>query len=608
MKKTFQVFLGKSKKTDKKVKKHRKKRRNLYYNVGISANSNKIDNPHYQRLRYMHHVNKCKIRSISHNIRLTEHQQKKLRKRSSVPRGKRKRLFYKLPRANSKFLECVGSSKPIQERICEAQKKKEREALKKIEGERQRRKRREKKAQEEGRYMLIDDFFVWKQLCYERLIKKLPFQKVSQLNKRKSCKKSKKSQKVRTSVEFYKTIEECIEVMEQAIIEDPTEKKREHVGMMEHAILEDYLMKKGECWLSNNVPNFDRNVFYAKRMIVNPKSKIAIIGDRHGAIENFNEILANLIEDGYLDNSLKIIKDDFFMIFLGDYVDRALNGAEVLYVLMQLKIQNPDKVTLLRGNHEAIWINKLDDIRCGFAKELKEKYGMDHDFLLDRIERFYKLLPVALFLGSGLEGQEDFALFCHGGLEPRFDPRKLFGSQRKLVMQEIKTLDANWLGPEMIKKLEGFMPSGFKPRELVDIGFVNNYFVVNEEETGDIVQESYVGRCAFNKNISLEILDKYGVRVMFRGHQHHNDFLIGQMLKKLIINHGMHSAWSEKQWDGKSKYIKLIEYGPVWTLIVAPEGYKKVQYDFDTYVILHVGKTFDQWRLEPRKIPYKKNK
>ena len=45
------------------------------------------------------------------------------------------------------------------------------------------------------------------------------------------------------------------------------------------------------------------------------------------------------------------------MVFLGDYTDRGSYGVEVMYVLMRLKVENPDQVWMARGNHEDILID-----------------------------------------------------------------------------------------------------------------------------------------------------------------------------------------------------------------------------------------------------------
>ena len=82
-------------------------------------------------------------------------------------------------------------------------------------------------------------------------------------------------------------------------------------------------------------------------VMVPPEGEAIVVGDVHGDLESLKHILkdSNFVEHAEAG-------EDVLLIFLGDYGDRGIHSLEVYYVVLKLKQMFPERVVLLRGNHE----------------------------------------------------------------------------------------------------------------------------------------------------------------------------------------------------------------------------------------------------------------
>ena len=137
-----------------------------------------------------------------------------------------------------------------------------------------------------------------------------------------------------------------------------------------------------------------RNLLIEEPNVVDLAAPVIIVGDVHG---QFYDLLELLKIGGPVP--------DMSYLFLGDYVDRGPCCVETITYLTLLKVKYPQRITLLRGNHETRSITQV----YGFFTECQRKYGSPS--IWQHFTDMFDYLPVAATIQN--------TYFCvHGGLSP----------------------------------------------------------------------------------------------------------------------------------------------------------------------------------------------
>lgn len=140
-----------------------------------------------------------------------------------------------------------------------------------------------------------------------------------------------------------------------------------------------------------------REIFMKESNVQAVPCPVTVCGDVHGQFHDLMELFRIGGE-----------APDTNYLFMGDYVDRGYYSVETVTLLVALKCRYPERLHILRGNHESRQITQV----YGFYDECLRKYGSAEVWTM--FTDLFDYLPLTALV----ENQ----IFClHGGLSPNVD-------------------------------------------------------------------------------------------------------------------------------------------------------------------------------------------
>ena len=163
--------------------------------------------------------------------------------------------------------------------------------------------------------------------------------------------------------------------------------------------------------------------FTSQPVLIDVPDDVYVIGDLHGNIRDL----------------IRILKQTFFLnstssrvLFLGDYVDRGEFSLEVITLLLAIILQFPDRVFMIRGNHEFRNVNE----KYGFKDEIMLQY--ESEALWNAFnDKVFDYMPIAALINTKI-------LCVHGGISPNMSIK---------VLREVKRPLTSYEGSEMLTSL-----------------------------------------------------------------------------------------------------------------------------------------------------------
>ncbi|KAF0475631.1 Metallo-dependent phosphatase [Gigaspora margarita] len=178
--------------------------------------------------------------------------------------------------------------------------------------------------------------------------------------------------------------------------------------------------------------------------VIHISAPVTVVGDIHGQFYDLIEIFRIGGDSVECSQNIRLVRFP-----AGDYVDRGLFSVETISLLTCLKLRYPDRVQLVRGNHESRAVTQT----YGFYTECVRKYGSTH--VWNYFTDMFDFLTLSVVI--------DNKIFCvHGGLSPSIhsiDQIKILDRFRE-IPHEGPMADLVWSDPDPDKDEFAISPRG----------------------------------------------------------------------------------------------------------------------------------------------------
>ena len=144
-------------------------------------------------------------------------------------------------------------------------------------------------------------------------------------------------------------------------------------------------------------------VLEKEKALIELDGKVVFVGDTHGDFNTTKAIIERFFNYDYL-------------VFLGDYIDREPVKWGSIYnitYLLLLKYSYPEKIILLKGNHECNYI--IPCFPYEFEEEIIQRYGSSN--LHNKYTEIFSLMPLIVLANN--------VFAAHGGILKGFDLKSL---------------------------------------------------------------------------------------------------------------------------------------------------------------------------------------